>query len=356
MRSPLLKTAIALSAGLAMTAGARADEACTEMQVFLSISPNHRANVMAEIAPVVKEKHGVDIVAEEVGSAVMLERLSAQADAPRVTIAHWDAPVGVAGCERGLCAPIDFAKAPNLSNLYDWAITRNAAGEPDVLASTVVVAGLLYNEEIFESEGLAPPTSWDDLQREDLKGRVSITSPVSTWGTAELVMYARENGGGEKDIDPGFAFVQETLPAVHTVHTWSSELANLMQLGEVWLGTTGSNMGPALRAKGLPVRWIGPEEGAPFVNGGLSLIKGAPCMEAAYTYLDAYYSDAFQVLRMKEGGVSSPVRTAWEAAPQEVLDAADAKGADFDGFVNLDWGVINAERPGWIERWQREVR
>ena len=341
----------------AMIAGTPAQaQSCKEMQVYLSISPLHRENVMAYIAPKLKEKHGTTLVAEAIGSAVMIERLSAQGDKPRVTIAHWDVPIGMKACKEGMCSPIDVSKAPNVGNLYDWGVVKDAAGKHVVIATNTVGVGLIYRTDIFKDKGLTPPTSWSDLKRNDLKGRVSITHPNSSWGTAALVMQARLNGGGEKNIDPGFKTTMEILPNVNKVHLWSSEMANLVQLGEVWLATTGSNMGPSLREKGMAVKWIVPKEGAPSVGGGLSLVKGAPCQDVAHDYLQLYYSDEFQLMRMQDGGVTSSTKTVWKSSPSELTKSLPIRPESFNKLIQLDWDTINENRPDWIKRWQREVR
>ena len=353
-----VKTTTALAVALATTVGAPAlaQDACTEMQVFLSISPNHREDVMDYIAPRLKEKTGVDLVAEAIGSANMVERISAQMPDPRVTIAHWDVAVGIAACDEGLCAPIDLSRAPNAEKLYDWAYTKSDAGETTILATNVIGVGLLYNVEEYEKNGIPAPTSWEDLSRPELQGRISITAPASTWGTAALVEWAKMGGGGESDIEPGFDKAKSLMDNMHTVHTWSSELSNLMQLGEVWLGTTGSNMAPALRAQGLPLKWVMPVEGGPLVGGGLSFVKGAPCEDAAYEYLNLYYSKDFQLQRIHNGGLASPSPAAWEALPEEDQEAMDLAPGDFDKLVAFDWREIAKNRPDWIQRWQREIQ
>ncbi|WP_026379212.1 ABC transporter substrate-binding protein [Afifella pfennigii] len=355
-----IATAIVATAALAAATGsiapAKAQDACTEMQVFLSISPNHREDVMDYIAPRLKEATGVDLVAEAIGSANMVERISAQMPQPRITIAHWDVAVGIAACDQGLCTPIDLSRAPNAQNLYDWAYTKTPEGETNILATNVIGVGLLYNAEEFEKNDIPPPTSWEDLSRPELKGRISITAPASTWGTAALVQWSKMQGGGESDIEAGFDKAKSLMDNMHTVHTWSSELSNLMQLGEVWMGTTGSNMAPALRAQGLPLRWVMPEEGGPLVGGGVSLVKGAPCEDAAYEYLNLYYSEDFQLQRIKNGGLASPLPAAWEALSDEDRQNMDLGPNDFDKLVNFDWREIAKHRPEWIERWQREMQ
>lgn len=352
----LTSAAATAVASCLLVGAASAQDTCEEMQVFLSISPEHRENVMEVIAPVLEEEFGVTLVAEEIGSANMLERLSAQMPNPRVTIAHWDVPVGIAGCAEGMCEAIDLEKAPSAAELFDWAYTRNDDGEVVMLATNVIGVGLLYNEDAFAEAGIEPPTSWSDLENSDLAGRISITAPMSTWGTAALVLWSKLDGGSEGDIEPGFAHAQSLMDNMHTVHTWSSELSNLLQLGEVWIGTTGSNMGPALREKGMPVRWVLPEEGSPVVAGGLSIVKGSPCQEAAYRYIDLYYSDDFQLKRVEDGGLASPSPSAWELIPEEDKADMGLVSEDFGRLVNFDWNEINANRTGWIERWQREIR
>ncbi|MBW2148437.1 MAG: extracellular solute-binding protein, partial [Deltaproteobacteria bacterium] len=207
-----------------------------------------------------------------------------------------------------------------------------------------------YNEDIFKKKGLKPPTSWFDLWREDLKGRVSITALESGWGTAAFVTLARLSGGGEDNIDPGYAKVKTLLPNIHTIHTWSSELAKLLQLGEVWMGTTGSNMGPAMKAKGFPAKWIAPKEGSPMMNGGMSIIANAPYRDVSHDFMNIYFSEEFQLRRIKESGISSPIKTVWE------LNKLSITNKYFDKLIQLDWSKINPARPAWTERWHKEIK
>jgi putative spermidine/putrescine transport system substrate-binding protein len=330
-----------------------AEEACTQMQVLLAIAPNHREDVMAYIAPRLKQKLGVDLVTEAVGSVVMRDRLAAQGSNPRITIAHWDVPIGIDVCGKGGCAAIDFNKAPNLKALPDWAFSKNASGQPDVLTAGVVGVGILYNEEELKKHNIAPPKSWADLKRPEYSGRLGITAPESSMGTAALVMLARINGGGETKIDPGFDATKAILPK-NTVFTWSSEMSNLFQLGDLWLAVNSNNLAPALRAKGIPIQFALPTEGSPTVNTGISLIKGARCQEAAYEYLNLYFSDEFQAQRMKSG-TASALKSAYKLLTPQQQAELGIGPEDLNKFIALDWNAINSVRPGWIERWAREM-
>lgn len=357
MRLSFRNIVAAVTVGLiAAPAAVTAQEACTSMQVFLSIAPKHREHVMEYIAPRLKEKLGVELVAEAIGSANMVERVTAQGANPRISIAQWDVPIGLQACGNGLCKPIDLDRAPNAKKLFDWAYTRDKDGKPTVLATNVLGVGIIYNEKEFEKAKIAPPTSWADLMRPEMKGRLAITAPQSTMGTAALVMLAKNAGGSEKEIEPGFKATKDMMRNVHTVFTWTSELSNLLQLGEIWVAVTSSNIAPALQGQGIPMKFVMPKEGSPTVNGGLSLVKGGPCEAAAYEYLNLYYSDEFQVRRMVEGGTASPTKSSWEKLTAEQTAKMGLTAKDFDKLVTFDWAAVNEARPGWIQRWQREIR
>src|SRR4029450_947783 len=123
-----------------------AQEACTSMQVYLAIAPNHREDVMAYIAPKIKQKFNVELVTEAIGSVMMVDRLTAQGANPRVNLWQWDVPIGIAACDKGGCAPIDVEKAPNLKKLPAWALGKNETGHAMTLTAGVVGVGILYNE------------------------------------------------------------------------------------------------------------------------------------------------------------------------------------------------------------------
>ena len=98
------------------------------MQVFIGITPKAREQVMEYIAPRLKEKYGITLVGETLGSMAMLEKLVVMKDKPRVSLAGWDVPVGLQASEMGLIVPIDPAKVPNFSDLYDWSFLKDKEG------------------------------------------------------------------------------------------------------------------------------------------------------------------------------------------------------------------------------------
>jgi putative spermidine/putrescine transport system substrate-binding protein len=146
-RGERVLAAVAAVAAAATAVPVSAQDACTQMQVYLAIAPNHREDVMSYIAPRIKQKFGADLVTEAIGSVMMVDRLTAQGASPRVSIVQWDVPIGIAACERGQCADIDVEKASNLKKLPDWALSKGGSGKPVVLTAGVVGVGILYNEE-----------------------------------------------------------------------------------------------------------------------------------------------------------------------------------------------------------------
>jgi putative spermidine/putrescine transport system substrate-binding protein len=325
------------------------------MQVMSGISPLAAEQIRDYIAPKLKEKYGIEIAVEAVGSAAMLEKIVIMKNNPRITIAGWDAPVGARAAEMGLCATIDLQKIPNVENMYDWCLVR-LGGDVKVLTTNILAVGLLYNEDEFKRRGFPPPTSWNDLWKKEYSGRVSIVSPESTMGLASLAAIARMEGGGENNIDPGFKKLKTLLPNMHTIHTWSSECIKLMQLGEVWIAIQSNNIAHAMRETGFPARWVAPKEGAPTVNGGISIVANAPYQDVAYDYLNLYYSHEFQLRRMRESGASPPIKTVWDKLSPKDRESLSITDRDFGKLTQLDWAKIGKERATWVERWKKEMK
>jgi len=325
------------------------------MQVMVGITPLAAEQVRDYIAPKLKEKWGIEVAVEAVGTSTQIEKIIIMKDNPRVTITGWDAPIGIKAAEMGLCAPISRDKVPNFKQLYDWAFT-NVGGELKVLSANLTGIGIIYNEDEFKKNKFTPPTSWLDLWKKEYAGRVSITSPESMWGVATLVTIARLEGGGEKNIEPGFKKLKTLMPNVHTIHTWSSELVKVMQLNEVWVGTTGSNMAPSMREKGYPAKWAAPKEGSPMVNGGFSIVAKAPYQDVAHDFFDIYFSPEFQLRRVRESGVISPNKMIWDMLSAKERENMPVSPSMFDKLTQLDWATIDRDRAAWTERWKKEMK
>jgi putative spermidine/putrescine transport system substrate-binding protein len=325
------------------------------MSVYAGISRNVKEDIMAYIAPRLKEKYGLALSVDPIGSAIMIQKVLAAKEKPPVSVAGWDEPIGIDACNKGLCSVLEAAAVPNAAKVYPWALTR-INGKPMVVATAVTGPGIIYNLDIFAQNHLKQPISWNDLWREDLKGRVTIPAPESTMGLGTLVMFARIGGGGEANIAPGFEKVKSLLPHIQRLYTWSTELAQLLQLNEVWMASTQADLGPGLRAQGFPAAWVAPKEGAPMVNGGMSVIANAPFQDAALEYVNLYVSPEFAALRARHGGVVPTNPGAWEKLSPSERSGMPLSPQEISRLVRLDWDVINRDRAKWVEQWHKIVQ
>ena len=129
-----------------------------------------------------------------------------------------------------------------------------------------------------------------------------------------------------------------------------------MQLGEVWIAIQSQNIASAMRETGFPARWVAPKEGAAMVNGGVSIIAKAPYQDVAYDYLNLYYSQEFQLRRMRESGSLPPIKTVWDKLSPKDRESLSITDRDFGKLTQLDWAKIGKERATWVERWKKEMK
>ena len=67
----------------------------------------------------------------------------------------------------------------------------------------------MINTKVFKEKGWATPTSWNDLKDPKFKKLLVIPPINNTYGLYTLMMFARMNGGGEKNIEPGFKVMKD---------------------------------------------------------------------------------------------------------------------------------------------------
>jgi len=324
------------------------------MQVILSIQTKV-GHVMEYIAPKLEEKYGIKLKAESAGSTATMLKLVVMKDSPRVSVVFMDAPVASQANDMGLLEAIDLQKVPNSKDLYDWAIIKDKEGEVKILYRMNDAIGLIYNDAEFKRNKWDPPTSWEDLWRKELSGLVSITAPESTFGLSVLVTFARLEGGGEDNIQPGLDKIKSLLPNLHNIHTWSSELTKLFQLNEVVLGTTSCGVAVAMAADGFPAKWVSPKELCPMMPGGISIVKNAPFQDVAHDFINLFLSTEFQLRESQESGLVSANKKVWERLSETEKGPINPEAGDFDKFIMLDWTKINENRVDWTERFHKMV-
>jgi putative spermidine/putrescine transport system substrate-binding protein len=214
------------------------------------------------------------------------------------------------------------------------------------------VVGLTYNPETIKK----PLTSWADLWNPEFKGRVGITNLNSTLGTGWLVEVARMHGGSEANIDPGFKALEALKPNLAAVAANPGALATLFQQGQVDISPGNFNAIQILKARGVPVEFVAPKEGAIAFKTTIHIVKNSPNKELAFKLIEASLSPEVQMTLMNSPYLivptNSKVPMGGEIARVLAKDTEELKKK----FVFQDWKKINEQRSAWIERFNREIK
>ncbi len=299
-----------------------------------------------EIIPAFEKKHGVKIEYVAGNSTDTLAKLQAQKANQVIDVAIVDDGPMYQAIQLGFCGKIDGLP---IADLYESARYK----DDKAVGIGLVATGLMYNTKVYKDKGWAAPSSWNDLKDAKTKKAVIIPPINNTYGLYTLLMFARMNGGGEKNIEPGFkVMTTEVNPNVLVYEPSPGKMTELFQSGQGLLAVWGSARVQSFANTGFPVDFVYPKEGAVTLLASACPVAKASVSPLASEFVKAMLEPALQLVLLKEygyGPVSKKVVVPPELGKMAPVGERAAK------LVNPDWDTINAQREDWTKRWNREV-
>ena len=338
---------LAVALGLAAMLGAPLLAQAETTLYVANVGGSNETMYRQKIIPAFEKAHDVKIVYVAGNSSDTLAKLQAQKGHQQINVAVMDDGPMYQAMQMGLCAKID--EAPVMKDLYPLARLG-----PTAVGVGMVATGIGYNADAFKKMGLPAPDSWTVLTDKRLKGKLGVPPITNTYGLHTLVMLARINGGGEKNIEPGFtAIAKQVAPDVLSWAPTPGEMDGLMQSGDVILAPYGSGRAVALQNTGFPLKFVYPKEGAVALQVAACVVaeNAQPALSQQFVqYLLGPDVQALQAQAIGLGPVNSMVKLTPEVAARVPYGASQIAK-----LVALDWTTINPHRTEWTERWNRSV-
>lgn len=301
-----------------------------------------------DVIPGFEKKTGVKVEYVAGNSTDTLAKLQAQRGNQQIDVAILDDGPMYQAVALGFCG--DLEKAPVYGDLYDLAkMPSNKA-----VSIGIVGTGFVYNKDMFAKNGWAAPTSWKDIEDSKFKGKLVIPPINNTYGLHALVMMARLDGGGEKNIEPGFkAFREKVNPNVLAYEPSPGKMTELFQSGQAAIAIWGSGRAKALADTGFPSVFTYPKEGGVALASAACPVAGSKQSKEAQEFIQYLVSPEAQkpiAVKAGFGPVNKDVK----------LDEKESAGlpygpAEVGKLLVMDWDTINANREAWNKRWTREI-
>jgi putative spermidine/putrescine transport system substrate-binding protein len=303
------------------------------------------------LIPKFEKQYGAKIVWTPGNSSATLAKLLAQKDSPQIDVAMFDDGPHAQAVALGLVEQLDLTKIPNHKDLFELAYEPNNYGIGFAASGT----GLYYNTKAFADNKWPIPTSWLDLFRPELKGKVAIQTLRSGNGLNLLLIINRIAGGNEANTDPGFARLKELVPNLFAISQSGVETAPLIQQGVVVIGTLAVDDSSTLTSKGVPIKFIWPKEGMYGFKEIATVMKGRPRerQELAHKFIDMLLSKEEQENSARYVGFGPMSKKA--ELPPDVASTVLYGAENVQRLFVPDWKVVNANRPAWTERWNKEI-
>ncbi|MET3847095.1 putative spermidine/putrescine transport system substrate-binding protein [Paenibacillus sp. OAE614] len=295
-------------------------------------------------APFEKE-HNVKIVLETGNNADRLSKiLQGSSDVDVVYLSDYYAQQGI---EAGAFEKIDRSRLSNLDSLYDIAKAPN--GEDYGPAYTIGQLGIAYDQKAAGTT----ISSWADLWKPELKGKVTMPSITSTSGPMMVDAASKVAGSTEFNEDKAFGKLAELNPSVVKYYSQTSEFINMFTQGEAAAGPIMQMYLGDLKKADPNVEFVTPSEGAYAIVNTLNVVKGSKNKELAEDFINWQLSQGVQEKAAK-AKVDSPANRNVSLSAEEA--AAVTYGSSVvEKLQKLDMAFVNKNLKSWTDRFNREV-
>lgn len=192
-------------------------------------------------------------------------------------------------------ASMEQLKADNRLEAYKEAKVEGIpAGLIDAdrtyFGTKVISTGIIYNKA-----AKMVPTSWSDLTKPELKGQISMASPLYS-GAAAIKLSAVT-----ARPDLGWKFVEALKANEASAVRGNGAVLRAVATGEKLYGIIVDFMAYNARKQGSPVEFVFPKEGVTVVTEPVAILKTAQNKVAARQFVDYLLSDEGQRLSLSQG-------------------------------------------------------
>ncbi len=198
---------------------------------------------------------------------------------------------------------------PNAANLIDGQSATDIR-----VPNYMLIYGVLVNTSLVKPED--EPKSWNDLADPKWKGKI-LSDDMRAIGGGQVMFSALADAMGKDYLrklgSQEIAFSRDVGADERRVARGEYPL-RIPQLVSNYL-----------LLKGLPVKFVMPSEGAPYIRFDMAILKGAPHLAAAKLFMNYYLSEEAQLLYAQGGlvplarGVIDKVDPALRALEQSKL-------------------------------------
>lgn len=273
-------------------------------------------------------------------------QLQANRSNPPFDVVMLSRPAGVRAGRAGLVDKIDSSKLANLPQLQQSSLSEDSFGIPFILDTVEI----MYNKTMVSE----PITSWLDLWRPELKGKIALPSTSVVFAPDFVALIARALGGSEKDpaaVDEAFAKIVELKDNVRTFTTNPEQASTLMERGEIAATPQfGVRVSSVIRNNPDVSRSF-PDEGVAARPYDLLIPSGSSRKEGAYSYIDFIIAKETQE-RIAAALWVTPVNAEIELPD----DVSDKVVTDFDRLIFWDDVYMATVEKDWRTRWERTVQ
>ncbi len=235
-------------------------------------------------------------------------------------------------------------KVPNLQHIHE------SLKLPDNVGVFAIVAPL-GNAYMTDKVTGEPPQTWVGLK--DFMPSLGIYNIANSAAAQHIMLMAEIETGDYKAWEAGFDWIRDNLKDAKQTD-FSGDMEKLLTAGEVNVGILDSPAWARLQSQGVPMQWVGPEEGLMMFEQNTNVTAGSKVMDLAYSFVN-YWLGAGVQSKFVEAYYWTPGNTQ-VTIPADLAEVIPITQANMDRMKKWDYEWLNSgPREEMIKRWNREM-
>ncbi|MHC1948357.1 extracellular solute-binding protein [Bradyrhizobium sp. UFLA06-06] len=298
------------------------------------------------VAAPLEEKCGLKVQFIAGTQAADLVKLIANKDNPPYDMFMADSAYMVELLKARVIEEVKASDVPNINRILPGFREFGDYGVPFSVSSVVPV----YNSKYIKQ----PLTSYSDIARADLAGRVVIPAPTLDTASLYLLGIAEENGGSISDMEPAFKILAAAKPNIVALAQATVAELQMFQNEEAQAGIFWDGRAHELRTKGVPIVTVVPHKGIYSVPVYINVVKGMKHPEAAHAFAEQLLSEQ-GMLGLPEAlryGVTTDVKLTEELSKDLLFNSPERNALK----RKVEWDKWIATRSARIEQFNKILR